>query len=305
MKTNVSLDDLQLFYLVAQHGGLSAATQVTGIATATLSRRLKSLEQALGCRLLERSAHHFALTAMGRHYFNQCGPLLNDLQAVTQALEINHHPLSGSLKITAPVSMSQRWLGRCFFDFMQAYPAIHLQVVLSNHIESLIEQEFDAALRVGEPQQPDWIARHIWTTHMGLCASADYLAQHPAIEHPRDLLSHQLVVADPINEWDLTQRGTGEQFLLNASAHFRCNDFQLALGAVAANMGVSLVPNYYFGGEALPLVAALSPLQPILPEWQGRRRAVYLLYRDREVMPARLRVFIDFVMAWMEQHARF
>jgi LysR family transcriptional regulator, transcriptional activator AphB len=305
MKANASLDDLQLFYQVAQHGGLSAASQITGVATATLSRRLKSLEQALGCRLLERSAHHFALTAMGRHYFNQCGPLLNDLQAVTQALEINHHRLSGTLKITAPVSMTQRWLGRCFFDFMQAYPDIHLQLVLSNQFESLIEQEFDAALRVGEPRQQDWIARHVWTTHMGFCASSAYLAESAPIKHPQDLLQHKLVVADPINEWDLVNGDTGERFLLNAPAHFRCNDIHLALGAVAANMGVSLVPNYYFVGQGLAGAEPERQLVPVLPEWQGRHRAVYLLYRDREVMPARLRVFIDFVVDWMEQNAKF
>lgn len=296
MKHKFSLDDLQLFQLVVQHGGINSAAAESRIPPATLSRRLKALELALGCRLLERSAHHFALTEIGQHYYSRCTPLLADLRSITATLEEDQHRLGGHLKVTAPVSMSQRWLGRCFFEFMQKYPQIQLELVLSNQLESLLESQFDVAFRVGEPQDSSWIARYICSTHMGLCASRSYLEKTPPIRHPRDLAGHRLVVAEPLGIWDLRHTGSGEELTIHPQASLRTNDFMLAVKAVTADLGVSLVPDYFYADTD---GAESAQLQAVLPEWKYRQRPVYLIYRNRDVMSARLRTFIEFVLAWM------
>jgi DNA-binding transcriptional LysR family regulator len=295
MKSKPSLDDLQLFHLTAQQGSLQAAALSLKMPIATLSRRLQKLEHSLGCRLLERSAHHFALTEIGRHYFSACGPLLTDLQAVTEQLDAVQHELSGPLRVTAPVNLSQQWLGRCFFDFMRRYPNIRLQLVVSNQNENLIEQQLDAAIRVGDPQEGNWIARRVWQTHLGLCASPDYLERMPPIEHPRDLAEHTLVVAAPMNNWQLTHLGSSETFTVLPQPYFLCSDIGVALDAVADGFGIVLVPNYYFTNPR----DTRRQLTPVLPAWRGQPRPVYLMYRDRQAMSARLRVFIDHVVEWM------
>jgi LysR family transcriptional regulator, transcriptional activator AphB len=299
MKSKPSLDDLQLFHDVVQQGSLRASAANLRIPIATLSRRLQKLERSLGCRLLERSAHHFALTDIGRQYFAACGPLLSDLQAVTGHLDDARHGLTGLLRVTAPVNLSQQWLGQCFFDFMRRYPGIRLQLQVSNHYENLIEQQLDAAIRVGEPQQSGlWIARPVWQTFLALCASPAYLKTAAPLEHPRDLAQHALVVAQPMNRWELTHKLSGESFGVEPQPHFECNDIQVALDAVSAGFGIVQVPDYYF----LSPRDNLRQLVPVLPEWYGQPRPIYLMYRDREVMSARLRVFIDHVVEWM--HAR-
>lgn len=295
MQSKPSLDDLQLFHLTVQQGSLRAAAQSLKMPIATLSRRLQKLEHSLGCRLLERSAHHFALTEIGQHYFSACGPLLTDLHAVTEQLDAVQHELSGPLKITAPVNLTQQWLGRCFFDFMRRYPNIRLQLLVSNQNENLIEQQLDAAIRVGDPQQGNWIARPIWETHLGLCASNAYLQRMPALSHPRDLAHHSLVVAQPMSDWQLTHRNSGENFTVLPQPYLQCSDIGVALDAVAEDFGVVLVPNYYFTNPR----DSRRKLVPVLPDWRGQPRPVYLMYRDRQVMSARLRVFIDHVMEWM------
>lgn len=298
MKSSFSLDDLQLFQLVVQHRGINAAAAASKIPPATLSRRLKALELALGCRLLERSAHHFALTEIGQHYYSRCTPLLADLQTIAESLEENQHRLGGQLKVTAPVSMSQRWLGRCFFEFMQQHPQIQLELVLSNHYENLREGHFDVAFRVGEPQDSSWIARYLYSTHMGLCAAPGYLENAPLLEHPRELAAHRLIVAEPLDSWDLKHAESGETASILPQAALRTNDFILAVNAVSANLGISLLPDYYYSDAS---GAAINGLRAVLPEWKARERPVYLLYRDREVMPARLRAFVDFVLAWVPE----
>ena len=300
MKSRPSLDDLQLFQATVQQGSLRASAAALRMPIATLSRRLQKLEQSLGCRLLERSAHHFALTEIGQHYFDACGPLLNDLHAVTEQLDAVQHELSGPLKITAPVNYTQQWFGRCFFDFMRRYPNIRLQLLVSNQNENLIEQQLDAAIRVGEPQQGAWIARPISKTHLGLCASQEYLRQAPPLEHPRDLAQHSLIVAQPMSNWELTHQATLENFTVRAQPYFQCSDIGVALDAVAANFGIVLVPNYYYTSPR----DSSRELIPVLREWRGQPRPVYLMYRDRQVMSARLRVFIDHVVEWMELNPR-
>lgn len=304
MKPKFSLDDLQLFHRVVQQGGLRLTSEATGIPTATISRRIKNLERDLGCRLLERSAHHFSLTDMGRHYFNQCGPLLDDLHAIADELDDDQNNLAGSLKITAPVNLTQQWLGKCFFAFMQAYPKIRLQLVLSGRYENLVEQQFDAAFRVGSLRDNRWIARHLWNTRMALCASPTYLKASPPVNHPRDLLQHHLVVADYIENWALTHNASNENFSFTPQAHLRTSDILVALDAAAAGLGITLVPNYYFYQQPQELPRSHPQLVTVLPDWRGPVRPVNLLYRDREVMSARLRAFIDFVLVWMENYAR-
>ncbi|TJY63301.1 LysR family transcriptional regulator [Sinimarinibacterium sp. CAU 1509] len=299
MKSKPSLDDLQLFHQVVQLGSLSAASATIGVPIATLSRRLQALERTLGCRLLERSAHHFALTEAGQQYFAACGPLLEDLVAVTANLDDARTSLGGSLRITAPVNLTQQWMGPCYFDFMRRYPGVRLQLQVSNHYEDMIEQQLDAAIRVGEPQDSrQWIARPIGQTRLALCAAPAYLQQSSPLVHPRDLVAHSLVVASPMSRWNLTHRTSGEQCMIQPQPYFQSNDIQVALDAAHTGFGIVLVPDYYF----LAPSPTRRELVPVLPDWYGQPRPIYLMYRDRNVMSARLRAFVDHVVEWMARY---
>jgi LysR family transcriptional regulator AphB len=299
MESKPSLDDLQLFHQVAQLGSLRAASVSIGVPIATLSRRLQTLERTLGCRLLERSAHRFALTDAGQRYFAACGPLLEDLAAVTAHLDESRTGLSGPLRVTAPVNLTQQWMAPCYFAFMRRYPGVRLQLQVSNHYEDMIEQQLDAAIRVGEPQDSrQWIARPIGQTRLALCASTAYLQRAAPLTHPRELVNHTLVVATPMSRWDLAHRTSGEQCVIQPQPYFQSNDIQVALNAVDAGLGIVLVPDYYF--RAPHKVA--RQLRPVLPDWFGQPRPIYLMYRDRHVMSARLRAFVDHVIEWMAQH---
>ncbi len=298
MKQRHSLDDLLLFHAVAQHRSLRAAAAGTGIPIATLSRRLQNLERSLGCRLLERSAHHFALTEIGHDYFNACGPLLEELNSVTEHLEESRIGLHGTLRITAPVNLTQQWLGPCFFDFMRRFPSIHLQLQISNHNENLVEQQLDAAIRVGTSHNTlQWIARPIASTKLILCAATHYLQQAQPILHPVDLSAHQLLVVNPINEWNLNHQISNENYTFRPQPYFQSNEIQIALNAASQGFGVTLLPDYYLPVDP----AAEQPLQRVLPEWCGQSRPIYLLYRDKHTMSARLRLFVDHVVEWMER----
>lgn len=293
MKSNFSLDDLRLFQQVVQHAGISAASKATGIPTATLSRRLKQLEQDVGGRLLERNAHHFALTELGEGYYQRCTPLLAELQDIRQQLGDAHAHLGGRLRITAPVGITQNWLGQCFSAFLLRYPGIELELTLSNQLENLVEQHIDAAFRVGELRDSSWVARKVWESRVALCASTDYLQRHGRPAHPEELHQHALIASYPLNEWWLEQVRSGENYRFNPQAKLRVNDVSVALDAAEAGVGITLLPGYF--------LTQRKSLEAVLPDWQGIKRPLYLYYRDRDFLPARLSVLIDFVMQWVSE----
>ena len=295
MKSNLSLDDLQIFQQVAQHGGITATARATGLPAATLSRRLKQLERAVGGRLLERNAHHFALTELGEGYYQRCTPLLAELRDIRQQLSERHARLSGCLRVTAPVGAAQNWLGQCFNAFLHQYPGIELELVLSNQIEDLVEQHIDAAFRVGELRDSSWVARPVRDSRVMLCAAPAYLQACGLPSHPEQLRQHTLIASYPLHEWWLEQAESGAIFRFNPQARLRVNDVAVAQDAARAGLGITLLPSYFLEG------AGSAGLQVVLPDWRGIRRPLYLYYRDRDVMPARLKALIDFVMTWVRQ----
>ena len=111
------------------------------------------------------------------------------------------------------------------------------------------------------------------------------------------MAGHPVVAIAPVSD-DLKHAESGETASILPQAALRTNDFILAANAVSANLGISLLPDYYYSDAS---GAAINGLRAVLPEWKARQRPVYLLYRDREVMPARLRAFVDFVLAWVPE----
>lgn len=293
MDQGYSLDDLRLFVLTARHSSLTQASKELDVPMATLSRRLKRLEAQLGCRLFERNAHLFGLTSAGQMYLEQCGPLVADLSQASERLDRHYHSLCGVLRIAAPTNSAQNWLGRCTGAFMQMYPKIRLDLHLSNHNADLAEDRFDLAFRAGEPMQADWVARPVWRSRLRLCAASRYLRQAGVPAHPAELVRHRLIVSNPIRRWSLTHRSSGEVAGVLPEPAITVDDNLVALEFARHGQGIALLPDYNFTGDV-----AIDGVESVLPDWEGPPRVINMLYRDRDLIPTRLRTFVDFVLQW-------
>ncbi|QUM84824.1 LysR family transcriptional regulator [Moritella sp. 28] len=299
---NHSLDDLYLFVQISQYQNLTVAAKKLDIPLATLSRRLKRLEQQLNCRLIERSAHHFSLTSDGIRYCQLCQPFINGLHNVKQLIEIDRQQLEGHIKITAPMNMTQAWLKHCIYDFYLKHPSISIDLQVQNEKINLTTEQVDVAFRVGDAQEPDWIARDLWQSSFALCASTLYLDQHPTIHHPSNLLDHKLLSVSTSPSWIMRHKQTDEVYEISTEFSFKSNDVLLVRDAVKEGMGISWMPPYYFNGEQ----HKGHGLVPILPDWSGQDRQVILMYRDRDKQPARVQAFIQHVFDWKaEQPAMY
>ncbi|AIW15832.1 LysR family transcriptional regulator [Vibrio tubiashii] len=296
-----SLDDLYLFVSIARYRSLTQASEHLNIPLATLSRKLKKLETSLGCRLLNRSAHHFVLTPDGERYRQQCEPLLQGLENVTTRIATERQSLSGTLKISAPINMTQMWLKKCVYEFSEKHPNICIDLDVQNEKVNLVSNRIDVTFRLGDLIEQDWIARKLWSIPFGLCASRSYLEQYEPITHPKQLVNHRLITLNNDRTWTLINQLTNETYCEQPKCHFASNDVLLVRDAVIQGLGIAWIPTYYFHD----LNQEHFNLQPLLPDWLAPGKEVYMMYRDRGNRPARVDAFIEHVIDWKNRFKMF
>lgn len=292
MKADYSLDDLRLFRLVASLGSYTKAAEYSGVPLSTLSRRIAALESALAIRLLERNARRLTLTRAGAEFMQRCAPLLDELQQVTEHLHDRHHQASGEIRFAAPINLTQSWLGQLLNDFMRQHPHIRIDLTLSNNNSDLVGNHIDMAVRVGELQIDEWIARPLAEIGFNLCC-ASHKPEWQRIAHPAELLNLPTVVAKPSTIWRLTEVSSQELYDLLAAPQARLlvDDLATASDAVASGLGIGLLPLAMLG-EHRPSGRIVA----IDSRWQGRPKPIHLLYRERSNLPHRIQLLRDYLL---------
>ena len=281
-----------MFVRIVEAGSLRAAAAAIGVPAATVTRRLQKLEEALGCQLLHRSARRLLPTQEGLQYYEQCRPLLQALQQTTQSLDANLTQLSGSVRVLAPINLANGPFRSFWSSFMLRYPAIRLEMQLSNHNQDLLGQGADLAIRAGEQTDSTFGQRRLGTVRNVLTAAPDYLSRHPALHMPEQLAQHQLIVVEPVTPWRFVERATSAVQSLVPQGHFRVNEMQLAVHMAASGIGVLYCPSTQVAEEL-----QAGRLVSVLPEWEAATRSVYAIWPQSRQMPARVRVLLDHLVA--------
>ncbi|GAB5994303.1 LysR family transcriptional regulator [Aeromonas enteropelogenes] len=277
---------------IVDKGSFTAAAQELGMTKAMVSRRIAELERRLGVRLLYRSTRQLTLTEEGEQYYQRCSKAVDALTEAELMLSARQQEVTGTLKLAVPIETGQLVVGRMVAKFLQRYPAMQVELELTNRILDPISEGLDAVVRVGDMSNSNLAARRLWSTERLLCASPDYLARSPAIARPEDLLRHERVAVSSgflASHWCFEQ--DGREVLVDPPSRFRVNNITCAREAAKAGLGVA----------SLPAMLCLEELEcgelvSLLPEWQQPRVPIYLLFPERRLMPRKLRAFIDFMV---------
>lgn len=283
---NEMLDDLNLFTLIIAAGSLNAAAQQQNIPTATLTRRLQKLEQALGCKLLHRNSRGLTLTQEGQLYYQRCQPLLAALLQNTQEIKANSLQTKGRIKLLAPLNLAIFPLKSFWSEFLKAYPEIELELQLDNDFDDLIATGADLALRIGQQLNSAYIQKRIGTIQTCIVAAPQYLAEH-MIQVPQDLNQHNWLIASPLDHFDLVKQE--QHYKFRPQKHrIKVNEISLSVHLAEQGLGLCYAP-------ITQCEAALKDgrLVQVLPEWQLPRRHVYLVWQAQKALPARVRIFIE------------
>ncbi|QKJ85742.1 LysR family transcriptional regulator [Paramixta manurensis] len=283
------LQDMALFALVAECGSFTAAARRAGLPKSSVSQRISQLEQTLGLRLLNRTTRQLNLTFAGERYLIHCQEIMQASERADQAIERLRANPSGRLRITSPAGIGATLLARCNAEFQRRFPDVTLEVSVSDDIRDLVQEGFDVALRTGKPQDSSLIGRRVGYCQRQLVASAHYLAQHPAIEHPQQLAEHRCIAHRAWTEWLLKRQDAYYRWLLPPS-HLTDN-LVYARECALGDAGITLLPRFLTHD-----LLAQRRLVEVLPEWEVEGNELWLVYPGRKLNSPALATFVDFAL---------
>ncbi len=285
------LNELAVFTYVVEHGGFTAAAEATQLPKSNISRRIASLEERLGVRLLERTTRKVHVTEIGDIYYRHCRRMLDEADDadlyVEQAMEIPR----GTLRVSATVNVGQHLLAPMAAEFMAQYPEVQFELVWTNRLIDVIDEGFDLTIRIGALQDSSLVARRLGQWRLFLYASAEYLKARGTPQNPEDLQDHDCLVMSDMrgsNQWTLSTGDITEQVVINPRASV--NDFDTLRRMVADGGGIAILPSYmHFGDYQNRLVR-------VLDDWTGRLTELHAIFPSRRGATPKVRAFLDFLI---------
>ncbi len=289
-----SYDDLALFIQIVRVRSLQGAADYLGLPAATVTRRLKRLESCLGYQLIRRSARHFSLTGEGEVYYESYAGLIDELDQVTSQLSRDSQEMSGPLRVSAPTNLATGLLGPMWTRFMKAYPAIRLELMLSNRTEDLLQQRIDIALRIGPQTSSGLYQKKLGWVRTRLVASPEYLRLAGEPETLEDLHQHRLAVFKLIDRWALQHQPSGRRASLRPTPSTILDDLTMVKQFVCDGLGISLLP-----ANEIQQPLQDGRLQLVLPDWTGPEREIFAVWPDGRLLNRRARCLRDFMQDYI------
>jgi DNA-binding transcriptional LysR family regulator len=283
--------EMQVFCTVVDKGSFVGAAQPLDMSKAAISRYVSGLEERLGARLLHRTTRRLSLTEEGRQFYHQAKDVLAMMDAAEEAVSSAAPEPTGVLRINAPVSFGVLHLGPVWADFMKAYPKIELEISLNDRLVDLVEEGFDAAIRIARMESSSLVGRRLATTRMCLCASPDYLQSHPPVLTLADLAEHGVVAYTHFasgNDW--TFDGPAGPESVRTRPIVRCNNGDTCHSITLAGGGISLQPSFMVAEDL-----RTGLLQEILPQYRSIELGVYVVYPSRKHLPPKVRALVNFL----------
>lgn len=283
--------EMQVFCTVVDKGNFVGAAEPLDMSKAAVSRHVNALEERLGVRLIQRTTRRLSLTDEGRQFYHQAREVLALMDQAEEAVTSASPEPTGVLRVNAPLSFGVLHLAPVWADFMRLYPKIELDISLNDRQVDLIDEGFDAAVRIARMESSSLIGRRLAGTRMRLCASPDYLASHPAITTLSDLEQHGAIAYTNFssgNEWHFTGPSGPESVRTRSTV--RCNNGDTCRSITVAGGGISLQPSFMVSNDL-----STGVLVEVLPEYKSVELGVYIVYPTRKHLSPKVRALINFL----------
>ena len=281
------------FIAVVHEGSFARAAERLGIGRSAVSRSVQKLEAQLDTRLFLRTTRSTSLTGEGELFYESCKPGVERIvQAVEELRDLRAGPPRGQLRVSAPVGFGRKVVAPLLRGFRERYPEVGIDLVLDDGAPDFIADRIDAAFRNGRLDDSQTIAKQLIPMQMLVCATPGYFALHGLPHSVEELARHRCIhfrnAANRMQEWEFKVGGQMRRLLPPSSLSF--NDADLVLRAVLEGEGLAQMAGYQVCEHLRDgrLVACLAPYAP-------DDRGHYLCYQGRRHLPARIRVFVDYM----------
>lgn len=290
---------MKMYVAVVDGGSFAAAADKLEISRAMVSKQIQKLEEHLGTRLMNRTTRRLSLTETGREFYERSTQIMGDVEEAEQIAGQMTRRAQGVLRVTIPLSFGQHRLGAVLGDYAQAYPQVQLDVSLSDRKVDLVDEGFDLAIRIGAMPQSDLIARKLGGVRSVVCAAPAYLAAHGAPRTPADLARHACLgytLTGTGADWRL--EGADGTVVVPVSGPIRADNGDILRLAARGGAGIVFQPEFIVGDDI-----AAGRLVRLLPQWQSAELGVYAVYPSRKHLSAKVRTFVDFLVAALADRA--
>jgi DNA-binding transcriptional LysR family regulator len=283
-----SIADLEIFARVVTAGSMSAAGRELDLSPAVVSKRISHLETRLGTRLFHRTTRQLQLTETGRGFYERVVQILATVQEAEAFVSSGHERAGGSLKVTAPTGFSRMHIAPYLGKFLKQYPDLSIEILATDSIVDIVREGIDVAIRLSELDDSSMVAKRLAPCRRLFCATPEYLKEHGTPKTLGDLSKHKIII-----ENNTTWRLQGPEGItaLKLSGEIKTNSSEIVHQALLAGCGIALRSTWQVRDELLS-----KKLVHILPQYrEAPGVAVYAIYPDKQYIPARLRVFVDFL----------
>ncbi|MCW5717790.1 MAG: LysR family transcriptional regulator [Bauldia sp.] len=288
------LNGIGVLAAVVEAGSFVGAGEALGLTQSGVSRAVARLEQRIGIRIFQRSARAIALTIEGREFFHSVQPHLSGIEEAALVAAGSMATIRGRLRIAIEPAFGNYVLAPAIGGFLHRFPEMKIELIVRDRMPDLVAEGFDAAIRFSPPELSAVTARLLLRTTVPTCAAPAYVAAYGMPKHPAELASHQcILVRNPATGrgygWAL-QRGD-EIVEVQPRGRLMVNDTGSLIGALLSGHGIAQPLGVY--ADAMIRDGRLVQL---LPDWNDERFPLYVYHRSQQLMSARLRAFLDFVV---------
>ncbi|WP_370980948.1 LysR family transcriptional regulator [Agaribacterium sp. ZY112] len=289
---------MRTYCSVVKMGSFSSAARSLGCSKVMVSRNISALEHDLGLRLLQRTTRKMSTTADGQAYYERCLSLLEEFDSLEDSIKDRTKEASGKLRLAVP---SEAFTGRHLLpfisDFARQHQQLELDVVLADRYVDIVDEGFDAAIRIGALEDSSLIAKKLANMELILCANPYYLDQVSPPKHPEDLLKHDLVIDSNYRGGQSCSfsRGT-EKLHIKLHGRIRINSSQASSSLIKQGLGIGFCPSFMIRHEL-----ESGELIRLLPEWQLMRGGIYLVYSHRKHLSAKVSILQTAMQTYFDQ----
>jgi len=286
-------DKLRIFHAAASAGSFTHAGESLHMSQSAVSRQVSALETDLHVPLFHRHARGLILTEQGELLYRTAQDMFNKLAAVQSRLTDSKEKPSGNLRVTTTVGLGSTWLTARIGEFVELFPEMQLEIILSDVELDLAMRQADVAIRMRQPTQPDLIQRRLFTVHFHLYASPNYIKRFGNPQTLDDLEEHRIIsfgtaasiFLQDINWLETAGRGDDNPRV----PALKINNVFSIKEAVQRGIGIALLPDYLIDRE--------SGLVQLIPDADVPSFDTYFVYPEELRNTARVTAFRDFLVS--------
>jgi DNA-binding transcriptional LysR family regulator len=283
---------MRAFVAVAEEGQFAAASDRLGLSRAMASKQVMDLESHLGVRLLNRTTRKVSLTEQGAAYLERCRDILLTLEEAEQEISSQASEPVGRLRVSAPVSLGTSHIASQVASFAALHPRVSIDLILNDRMVDLVDEGFDAAIRVGRLSESSLIARKIGEMRLVCCASPHYLAEHGRPSRPEELSNHECILysyASLRSTWLFPTEMEPENGV-KVGGRISSNNGAAICEMATSGLGIILQPDFVVAPHLRS-----GALEQLFPDETSQSIGIYAVYQSRSHMTARLRLFLDYL----------